>query len=196
MVCTIPDCDGGTVARGWCKSHYYAWKRNGDPTIRKRLPKGATIADALFVYVDRTGGSDACWPWIASRAKSSSGKWGDYGISRVGGEFHYAHRMAWELVFGPIPAGLFVCHRCDNPPCCNPSHLFLGTPQDNVSDMVTKGRKAPSPTGAVSPRTLLTNSQVLRMSVLRDEGWTLKRLAIHFNVSRTTCHNALKNRRI
>jgi hypothetical protein len=49
MVCTIPDCDGGTVARGWCKSHYYAWKRNGDPTIRKRLPKGATIADALFV---------------------------------------------------------------------------------------------------------------------------------------------------
>lgn len=51
-----------------------------------------------------------------------------------------AHRVAWESANGPIPACLMVCHRCDNPACCNPSHLFLGTNRDNVDDMVAKGR--------------------------------------------------------
>lgn len=63
-----------------------------------------------------------------------------YGRVRVDGKKVLAHRRAYELARGPIPPGMKVCHSCDNPLCCNPAHLFLGTQKDNVQDSITKGR--------------------------------------------------------
>lgn len=77
-----------------------------------------------------------CWEWMGSRNEHG------YGGLRVDKVLVKAHRLAWELTFGPIPAGLDVLHHCDNPPCCNPVHLFLGTALDNSQDMVKKGRHA------------------------------------------------------
>lgn len=65
-----------------------------------------------------------------------------YGIVRHNGRNTSAHRLAWILANGPIPEGLHVCHRCDNPPCCNPEHLFIGTRKDNMQDCLAKGRFA------------------------------------------------------
>lgn len=79
-----------------------------------------------------------CAEWTGARSRGGHGQIGIDG-RRVG-----THRVAWTLAYGPIPDGMFVCHRCDNPPCVNPAHLFLGTALDNMRDMVTKGRHAQS----------------------------------------------------
>ena len=91
----------------------------------------------FWARMDKSGGPDACWPWLGHRSPRGYGQSSDLDRKTV-----RAHRMAWELTFGPFDRSLFVCHRCDNPPCCNPTNLFLGTTNDNMADMVAKGRAA------------------------------------------------------
>lgn len=83
----------------------------------------------------QVGHADECWPWLAYRNDDG------YGMFRYEGEAHMgrAHVAAWKIT-NVDTGGLCVLHRCDNPPCCNPDHLFLGTQQDNIWDMHRKGR--------------------------------------------------------
>lgn len=77
---------------------------------------------------------DGCWLWTASIGGPG------YGQIAYNKKPHTVHRLIWELYNGPIPKGMFVLHRCDVRRCCNPEHLFLGTPADNTKDMISKGR--------------------------------------------------------
>lgn len=87
--------------------------------------------------VDKSGGENACWPWSGYRTKDG------YGLLTWQNKGARSSRVAWELTNGVIPEGFEACHNCpdgDNPSCCNPSHMFLGTQADNIRDMWGKGR--------------------------------------------------------
>lgn len=89
------------------------------------------LATRFWAHVTR---GERCWEWQLHRTPNG------YGQVKAHGRTTTAHRVAWELTYGPIPDGLFVCHHCDNRTCCRPDHLFLGTCQDNHDDAKRKGR--------------------------------------------------------
>jgi hypothetical protein len=105
---------------------------------------------------------DDCWNW--QRATQTKG-YGSVGIG--GGKTALAHRVAYEITYGAIPEGMCVLHSCDNRLCVNPKHLFLGTNEDNVRDMVKKGRQA---RGEKNGRSKLTVRQVIKIRELYKTG--------------------------
>lgn len=114
------------------------------PCVMGRKPyRTRPVRERFLSYVYKTDGEDGCWLWLGGR-KQTKGEYGVFWVSKEVG-FVRAHRFAWEQEHGPIPDGLFVLHRCDNPPCVRPSHLFLGTAFDNMADAKAKGRMVPPP---------------------------------------------------
>ena len=125
---------------------------------------------------------DECWPWTGRTV------WRGYGQfslwpSRIPGGNIRAHRYAWILRNGEIPDGLFVCHRCDNPPCVNPDHLFLGTHQDNMDDMDKKGRRALAPRGQSHYASKLSEDDVRVIRQMLRDGHSAASVATGFGVA-------------
>lgn len=103
--------------------------------MRDYAPDAFSARQVLRFWSHVASRADGCWEWTGARGRAG------YGYFSIKDRRFFAHRLAFALVNGPIPPGLFVCHRCDNPPCCRPDHLFLGTTRDNVVDAMRKGRR-------------------------------------------------------
>ena len=132
------------------------------------------IAQRFWEKVD-IGHPDECWGWLG---KSRDGRYGSFAINSM--KSVQAHRMAYMISRGPIPDGLLVCHSCDNPPCCNPDHLWVGTMLDNWKDSVQKGRNVVmGQRGENHHRAKLTDGAVV---AIRDSNKSGAELARKYNV--------------
>lgn len=149
--------------------------------------RGATPAERFFARVERTEG---CWNWTGEIRENGYGSFHP-APKRGQTDKSYAHRFAFELMFGVIPEGMCVCHKCDNRRCVNPGHLFLGTHQDNMDDMVAKGRGCK---GSRSPLSKLTESDVATIRALRAQGTTPADLARQYGVAPSNITQIIKRR--
>jgi hypothetical protein len=150
------------------------------------------IEQRFWRHVDIRG-EDECWRWIGGRNQDGYGAFGIWVDENTSKTFR-AHRIAYELTKGPIPEGLFVCHTCDNPPCCNPRHLFLGTNSDNLVDMHRKGR-ARHPTGEENGWAKLTWAEVDEIRTLIRNNIPKREIARRFGVSEKTIYLIAQGRR-
>ena len=115
-----------------------------------------------------------CWEWRGAIRKDG------YPTVHIGGRCRYAHRASYAAYKGEIPRGMFVCHKCDNPPCVNPDHLFLGTHQDNMNDAVSKFRIKQ---GETHHKSKLTDTEIVEIFLSKE---VTKSLADKHGVSKRT----------
>lgn len=147
-----------------------------------------TLAERFWEKVDKSGD---CWVWTANCTRDRNGKkqYGLISAGRRGEGMLYAHRVSWELHFGPVPEDLRVLHRCDNPQCVRPDHLFVGTQADNMADMVAKGRRDRyGPLPGVGAKSKLTRRQIAGLR--RDaETCSHQAVAVKYGVCVSTVRN-------
>jgi hypothetical protein len=168
-----------------------------------KIPFSLERARAKFLqFADVSQRIDSCWLWTGSRDANGYGRFRM--IAEGLDKSEQAHRLAFRLYVNPeIPSGMCICHKCDNPSCVNPNHLFLGTHRDNTNDKVRKGRqckgekraqimRAVSVKGEAHYKAKLTDNDVREICRLRESGLCYREIAEIFNVDITTPHKIVK----
>jgi hypothetical protein len=154
VICKVEGCVkpvGPSGAKGMCQAHYVRMRKTGSPTT----PSQRAPLEVRFRRRVTKGSPDECWLWGGLFDRDG------YGMISEGRRNRRAPRVSWMLAHGSYPPRhLYVLHRCDNPPCVNPDHLFLGTARDNLWDASRKGRLPGAQPGHRKPRWKLTPEQV------------------------------------
>jgi hypothetical protein len=136
--CKVDGCQRISKSRKMCDMHYRRWRTHGDPSIVvTRMGVGSTFAERFWRKVDRTlgqGPRGECWEWLGCRTPKR------YGLTNYKGKTERTHRVAFFLTNGETKK--WVLHKCDNPPCCKPEHLYAGVRKDNLRDMDERNRRA------------------------------------------------------
>lgn len=186
-VCNFDGCAKQMFCKGLCAAHYQQQRAGKQLSTLQVQYHGYTEIKRFLMRVEK-GGSSKCWPWTGSRLKVGwHGQW-----RNQAGAIEPTHRAAWRLFVGEIPDGLFVLHKCDNPICCNPGHLFLGTQSDNMKDMWAKKRARPQTRrGQDHPLAKLTDEEVLE---IRESTASVVELAAKYRVTRTTITDVQRRR--
>lgn len=146
------------------------------------MPKRPVTPETFWSRFDKTG---SCWLWTGARISKG------YGTVKLQRRSKLTHRVAWEWTYGPIPQGLWVLHRCDQPACGRPEHLFLGTHADNERDKAQKGRHAQGERNGLA---VLTASDVIEIRARRAAGELYRTIAKAFNITPTTACRIYRRR--
>lgn len=147
-----------------------------------------TTWNRLVALIDRRG-PDECWPWTAGLFSNG------YGQFRVGRRKVRAHRAYFEKVVGPVPAGKILCHSCDNPRCCNPAHLRVGTHGDNAADRSARGRDGRGfkrQSGEANGASRLKTADVAAIRAAHSAGESYRAIARRFGVSASQVGNIIR----
>ena len=151
------------------------------------MPRSRPLKERFESKVVRANG---CWRWSGNKHKQG------YGKIHMDGGSAMAHRVSYLLHKGSIPDGMMVCHRCDNPECTNPDHLFLGTALDNMRDKIAKGRHVGAHAGEGHHFAKLTRRQVEEIRrAYRRGGVTQYELAARYGVTQTNISGIVNNRK-
>lgn len=161
------------------------FSRNRGKYCSRKCQHFKSLIERFWEKVDK-GEEDNCWNWKAAKS-------GGYGRIGNGKKNLVATRVSWEIHFGEIPEGMNICHKCDNPACVNPNHLFLGTHAENMLDMAKKGRRERKGVGIKNGLSKLTPNSVkeIRKKYI-NENITYVELAREFNVAPPTIRCVIK----
>lgn len=147
-----------------------------------RLPYGSPLPLRFWNKVHFIDDATSCWEWRAGLHPTG------YGTLQIGRGYELAHRISYRLAHGAIPDGAHILHKCDNPACVRPDHLFVGTHADNMRDMAKKGRMNGGHGVKLNP------AKVRQIRQLNAEGATQQSLADQFGVALMTINHVIKRR--